>query len=113
MRPGETQTTMSVSWVTCCSPGNGEHKGAIAAMSEPNLTYWPRWLPRHLPLPETSSWFNIEVSATRYPRKAATIFYDSVLSYGELKTSAEHLAGFLQQRCGIGRGDRVALFLHN
>jgi fatty-acyl-CoA synthase len=104
---------MSVSWVTCCSPGNGEHQGAIAAMSEPNLTYWPRWLPRHLPLPETSLWFNIEVSATRYPRKAATIFYDSVLSYGELKTSAEHLAGFLQQRCGIGRGDRVALFLHN
>jgi fatty-acyl-CoA synthase len=36
-----------------------------------------------------------------------------VLPYALVKTSAEHLAGYLQQRCGIQRGDRVALFLHN
>jgi fatty-acyl-CoA synthase len=82
-------------------------------MTEPNLTHWPEDTPKHLPLPETSLWFNLEVVATRYPRKAAIVFYDSALSYAEFKRSAEHLAGFLQQRCGIKRGDRVALFLHN
>jgi fatty-acyl-CoA synthase len=66
-----------------------------------------------LSLPETSLWYNLEVSATRYPNKAATVFYDSVLSYGELRRQAERLAGFLQSRCGVQRGDRVALQLHN
>jgi fatty-acyl-CoA synthase len=66
----------------------------------PNLTRWPERAPKHLPLPETSLWYNLEVAATRYPRKTAVVFYDSVLSHVELRRSAEHLAGFLQQRCG-------------
>jgi fatty-acyl-CoA synthase len=82
-------------------------------MTEPDLTHWPEDAPKHLPLPETSLWFNLEVAATRYPSKAAIVYYDSVVSYAEFKRSAEHLAGFLQQRCGVKRGDRVALFLHN
>jgi fatty-acyl-CoA synthase len=82
-------------------------------MSGPNLTHWPEAAPRHIDLPATSLWFNLEVSATRYPEKAAIVFYDSVLSYAQLKSSAEHLAGFLQHRCGVKRGDRIALFLHN
>ena len=82
-------------------------------MTGPNLTHWPERLPKHLPLPETSLWFNLEVAATRYPYKTAIVFYDTALSYAELKRSAEHLAGFLQQRCAVGRGDRVAQFLHN
>jgi fatty-acyl-CoA synthase len=82
-------------------------------MTGPNLTHWPERAPKHLPLPETSLWYNLEVAATRYPHKTAVVFYDSMLSYAELRKSAEHLAGFLQQRCGVGRGDRVALFLHN
>jgi fatty-acyl-CoA synthase len=82
-------------------------------MSELNLTYWPRRLPRNLVLPETSLWYNLEVSATRFPDKTATVFYDGLLSYAGLKRAAEHLAAFLQTRCDIKRGDRVALFLHN
>jgi acyl-CoA synthetase (AMP-forming)/AMP-acid ligase II len=66
----------------------------------------------HLALPETSLWFNLEVSATRYPNRAAVIFYDSVLTYSDLKRDAERLAGFLQAKCGVQRGDRVALQLH-
>jgi fatty-acyl-CoA synthase len=49
------------------------------------------------------------VSAARYPDKAATIFYDSRLTYRQLARDVAALAGFLQQRCGIGRGDRVLL----
>jgi fatty-acyl-CoA synthase len=82
-------------------------------MTELNLTHWPSRLPRHLLLPETSLWYNLEVSATRFPDKAAIVFYDGILSYSAVQRSAEHLAGFLQSRCGVKRGDRVALFLHN
>jgi fatty-acyl-CoA synthase len=53
------------------------------------------------------------VSATRYPNKPALVFYDGVVSYQQLRRAVEHLAGFLQARCGLRRGDRVALFLHN
>jgi fatty-acyl-CoA synthase len=66
-----------------------------------------------LVLPETSLWYNLEVSATRYPSRPAVIFYDSVLSYAELKRDAERLAGYLQMEYGVQRGDRVALQLHN
>ena len=66
-----------------------------------------------LSLPETSLWYNLEVSATRYPGRPAVILYDSVLTYAELERDARRLAGFLQAECGVRRGDRVALQLHN
>jgi fatty-acyl-CoA synthase len=41
---------------------------------------WPREMPRSLSVPRTTLWFNVEVSATRSPERAAAIFYDSRLS---------------------------------
>lgn len=75
--------------------------------------YWPKGLPRLLGVPKTSLYYNLEVAATRYPEKPATVFYDSTLSYGELLTQVEHLAGYLQRECGVGPGDRVALYSQN
>jgi fatty-acyl-CoA synthase len=74
---------------------------------------WPRQFPKDLSTPKTSLWYNLEVAAARYPDKPATIFYDSPLSYVELKRQAEYLAGFLQQQCGIRKGDRVLLDAQN
>lgn len=82
-------------------------------MSDRHLAFWPPQVPRTLTLPETSLWFNLEVTAARYPDKAATIFYDSVLTYADLKRQAEALAGYLQRERGIKRGDRVALYMQN
>jgi fatty-acyl-CoA synthase len=83
-------------------------------MTEPaHLKYWPKGIPQHLELPRTSLYYNLEVSATRYPDKTATIFYDSLLSYGALRAQVDALAGWLQARCGVKRGDRVMLFLQN
>jgi fatty-acyl-CoA synthase len=73
----------------------------------------PRGLPHHLTPPATSLWFNVEVSATRFPERPALAFYGGVTNYREFREQAEHIAGFLQQDCGVKRGDRVALFLHN
>ena len=73
---------------------------------------WPRRLPRDLVVPETTLWFNLEVSARRYPDKAAYVFFGRALSFGELHRQAEALAGWLQAQ-GVKRGDRVLLFMQN
>ena len=75
--------------------------------------FFPRRLPFHITLPETSLWYNLEVSATRFPNRAALSFGSASVSYREFRAQAEALAGYLQKECGIRRGDRVALFMHN
>ena len=80
-------------------------------MSPPK--HWPKQFSWHLTVPETSLWANLEVSARRYPRKSATVFYDARRSYPALAAEAEALAGFLQAACGVSRGDRVLLDLQN
>jgi fatty-acyl-CoA synthase len=82
-------------------------------MSDLHFKFWPHRLPRKLSLPRTSIWFNLEVSAARYPNKPAVIFFDTLITYSELQQEAERLAGFLQQEWGVQRGDRVALYFHN
>jgi fatty-acyl-CoA synthase len=76
-------------------------------------TVWPKGLSHQLTLPQTSVYTNLEISAQRYPDKPALIFYGRALSYAQLKHEADALAGFLQQRCGVQRGDRVLLFMQN
>ena len=78
----------------------------------PHAAVWPSRLPHQLTLPETTLWFNLEVSARRYPAKSAYVFFGQPLSYGDLHRQAEALAGWLQAQ-GVGKGDRVALFMQN
>ncbi|HUU73599.1 MAG TPA: AMP-binding protein, partial [Burkholderiales bacterium] len=80
---------------------------------ERHLNSWPTHLPRHLTPPATALGFNLDVSAARYPHKAALIFYDNKLSYARLKLEVDALAGYLQQNCGIRKGDRVLLDMQN
>jgi fatty-acyl-CoA synthase len=81
-------------------------------MGTRHLPFWPN-VPRDLTPPETSLWFNVEVSAARFPGKTCLNFYDSALTFSAFRREAERLAGFLQQVCGVKRGDRVALYLQN
>src|SRR6185436_1502754 len=74
---------------------------------------WPPGVPKALTLPRTSLYYNLEVSARRFPDKAAIIYYGSPVSYAALEREATALAGFLQQRCGVKRGDRVLLYAQN
>jgi fatty-acyl-CoA synthase len=78
----------------------------------PHLAVWPRRLPRALVVPETSLWFNLEVSATRFPERAAYRFFGRPLTYRDMRRQSEALAGWLQ-KVGVQAGDRVALFLQN
>jgi fatty-acyl-CoA synthase len=81
-------------------------------MGTRHLEFWPS-VPRHLTPPETSVWFNAEVSAARFPNKTCINYYDSAITFAAFRREAERLAGFLQKECGVRRGDRVALYLQN
>jgi len=82
-------------------------------MNTAHYVHWPKGLPHHLIVPSISVYENLQISAQRYPDKAAIIFYDSVLTYRQLHREVLALAGYLQQLCGIQRGDRVLLDMQN
>jgi len=78
-----------------------------------HYAHWPPGLPKTLSVPRTSVYFNLAVSASRFPDKAAIDYYGSRIAYAELKREADALAGFLQLRCGVKKGERVLLYTQN
>jgi len=82
-------------------------------MSDRHFSFWPKGQPRTMSVPATSLFYNAEVSAARYPDKPYLVFYDTPVSFAEFRDEAERLAGFLQQACGVRKGDRVLLFMQN
>lgn len=79
---------------------------------QPGTRYWPPHKPHNLTLPATGLMHNLCVSAERYPDKVALWHYGRTLTYRELREQAERLAGHLAAQ-GVGKGDRVALWLQN
>ena len=82
-------------------------------MNTAHYAHWPAGQPHELNPPETSVYVNLEISARRYPNKTALIFYGRELSYRQLQGEVDALAGYLQQVCGVARGDRVLLHMQN
>jgi len=78
-----------------------------------HFAHWPPGQPRSLELPRETVYRNLENSAARHPQRAAIDFYGSRLSYAELKRQVDALAGHLQRRCGVARGERVLLYAQN
>ncbi len=100
---------MTVAPTHAASPSATPATGALTA----HHAHWPGGLPHHLTLPQTNLYVNIEVSARRYPDKPCLIYYDSSLSYRDFHQQCERIAGYLQQVCGVRRGDRVLLYMQN
>lgn len=80
--------------------------------ARPHHKIWPKRLPRKLAIPDTTLWFNLEVTARRYPDKAAYLFFGRALSFAALQAQAEAVAGWLQS-VGVKAGDRVAICMQN
>src|SRR5919108_404841 len=78
-----------------------------------HFAHWPPGQPRTLELPKASVYANLVESAGRHPGRAAIDYYGSRLTYAALKRQVDALAGFLQQRYGVRRGDRVLLYAQN
>ena len=74
--------------------------------------HWPARLPWDLQAPATSLWFNLEVSALRYPEKPALVFMGRDWSYRQLAWQAQAMAQRLVS-LGVARGDRVLLDMQN
>jgi fatty-acyl-CoA synthase len=81
-------------------------------VSRPHDAFWPKRLPRELCVPATSLWFNLDVSAKRYPDKPAYLFFGRPLSFAQLHAQTEAVAGWLQS-VGVKAGDRVPLYMQN
>jgi fatty-acyl-CoA synthase len=67
----------------------------------------------NLMAPATNLFYNAEVSAQRFPRKPFLVYYDTQVSFSEFHDEAQRIAGYLAQRCGIAKGDRVLLLMQN
>ncbi|NPC55388.1 long-chain fatty acid--CoA ligase [Caenimonas soli] len=81
-------------------------------MHRPHHKFWPKRLPHALNPPATSLWDNLEISARRYPDKAALVFFGRVFSYRELVDKAQRLAATLSA-LGLKKGDPVMLDMQN
>jgi fatty-acyl-CoA synthase len=84
----------------------------LAATERPHHRFWPKRLPYALTPPQTSLWDNLAISAHRYPRKAALVFFGRELTYAEVVRQAERLAARLHA-LGVRKGDRVMLDMQN
>jgi len=81
-------------------------------MNKTHWPFWPKGLPKSLPLPHVPLYDLLETSARRYPERAAIIYYGTKITYRELWRQALKLSGALCD-IGIHPGDRVALYLQN
>jgi fatty-acyl-CoA synthase len=82
-------------------------------MSDRHFKFWPAHTTQQLAVPATNLFYNAEVSARRYPDKPFIVFYDTALTFAEFFDQAERVAGFLEGRCGVRKGDRVLLLMQN
>jgi fatty-acyl-CoA synthase len=78
-----------------------------------HFAHWPPGQPQALDLPKESVYANLARSAALHPERAAIDYYGSRITYAELKRQVDALAGFLQQRYGVARGERVLLYAQN
>ncbi len=81
-------------------------------MTDWNTPFWPESVSRtvadyHYPLFKL-----LDDSAARYPDQVYTIFNGATKTYAQVRNTADRIANFLAAK-GIGKGDKVAIFLPN
>jgi len=64
-------------------------------------------------MPEGTLYDALVRAATARPDHPAIAFYGASLSYAALRHQVDAIAGYLQNVCGVARGDRVLLALQN
>jgi fatty-acyl-CoA synthase len=74
---------------------------------------WPKRLPKSIVAPDTTLWFNLDVSAKRYPNRIAFVFFDTTITFRALHAAVESLAGWLRNVAHVQSGDRVPLCMQN
>ena len=78
-----------------------------------HFAHWPAGVPHTLQVPDRNIFVQLAHQAETAPEKTAIDYYGRRTSYGALHEAALALAGYLQQRLGVQRGDRVLLLMQN
>ena len=73
---------------------------------------WPEGVSREISDYDKPLFTILDETVREYPDKTYTIFSDAAKTYAQVKETADRIANFLASR-GIGKGDRVAIFLPN
>jgi len=63
--------------------------------------FWPSKHPVNIDVPETSLFFNLSVTAARFPDKTAFVDGQVSLTYNQLLAATEKLAGCLQKSLNV------------
>ena len=74
---------------------------------------WPKELPLYMDFKAQTLFNNLSLSAHSDPKSDAIIFYENKISYEELFTHVNKIAGFLNVKLKISRGDRIAIIMQN
>jgi len=80
--------------------------------SKPWLNFWPEGIPKTIKYPEVPLHGLLRRTAEKYPNQTAMIFQDEKVTYRELDVFSDKFAAALNEM-GVGKGDKVALFLPN
>jgi len=73
---------------------------------------WPEGVPQDVADYDKPLQSILDDTARDYPSQPYTIFNDAVRTFAQVKDTADRVANFLVSR-GVGKGDRVAVFLPN
>jgi len=76
------------------------------------LKFYDEWVRDDLELPEIPLYALLENSAENYPENTSLVFFGKKISFRELNTLSDRVAGFLK-KMGLKKGDRVMLALPN
>ncbi|USK36224.1 AMP-binding protein [Bacillus sp. F19] len=82
-------------------------------MIQSHFEHWPVRVPYTLTVPETTLYDNLEISARRYPEKTAVYYYGAEITYRHLMREVDSLAGFLENKLSVAKGEKVLLFVQN
>ena len=82
-------------------------------MFDRHLGVWPRGVPHRIEIPARSVAENLRLTAAAKPDTRAIVFHGGELTFAELADRVERLAGWLQRQAGVGKGDRVLLYMQN
>ncbi|RSK29338.1 long-chain fatty acid--CoA ligase [Bacillus sp. HMF5848] len=78
-----------------------------------HFTHWPKRVSKTLSIPETSIYHNLQIACERYPHKIAVHYYGNHITYYELNECVSNVAGYLQRKLNVKRGDPVLLYMQN
>lgn len=82
-------------------------------MFDRHFAHWPEGVPHHLDLPKQTMVRLVADKAAEQGDRPAIIYHGRSISYREFWDQVERMAGYLQQRCGVTKGDRVLLYMQN